>query len=79
MENPIIGAEIVSSKDEEGVVIDKANGYSNGASPTFYLCIKKDGTTFKVFPDDVREIKRFVTHPDSDFSIYLNRYKNEKK
>lgn len=74
---PIIGAEIVSQKDEEGVVIDKANGYCNGASPTVYICMDKDGKVFEVYYNDIKEIKGFITNPDSDFAIRLNKYKNK--
>lgn len=73
---PIIGAEIVSQKDEQGVVIDKANGYCNGASPTVYICMDKEGKVFEVDYNDIKEIKGFITHPDYDFAIRLNKYKN---
>lgn len=75
---PIIGAEIVSSKNEEGVIVDKARGYCNGASPTVYVCMGKDGKVFEVEYNDIKEIKRFVTHPNSDFALYLNKYKTQK-
>lgn len=69
---PIIGAEIVSQGNEEGIIIDKALGYCNGASPTIYICMDKTGKVFEVDYNEIKEIKRFVTHPDSDFSKYIN-------
>jgi hypothetical protein len=70
---PIIGAEIVSLKDETGIIIDKARGYCNGSSPTIYVCMSKDGTVFEVDYNDIKEIKRFITHPESDYSKYLDK------
>lgn len=78
METPIIGAEIVSQKNETGVIIDKANKHCNGASPTVYICMDNEGKVFEVDYDEIKELKRFITHPNSDFSLYLQKYKQKK-
>lgn len=73
---PIIGAEIVSLKEETGVIIDKANKYCNGANPTVYICMDNEGKVFEVDYDEIREIKRFITHPESDYSKYITNNNN---
>ena len=70
---PILGAEIIDSKDNEGIVIDKARGYCNGASPTIYICMRNNGTVFEVGYDGIKSIKSFTTHPESDYSKYLDK------
>jgi len=78
METSIIGAVIISSKNEEGIIIDKARGYCNNASPTIYICMDKNGKVFQVSYNEIKEIKSFITHPNNlDFSIYLNSYKKK--
>ena len=70
---PILGAEIIDRHDNEGIIIDKARGYCNGASPTIYICMNKYGTVFEVEHSDLKQIKNFTTHPDSDYSKYLDK------
>lgn len=76
MECKLIGIEIISTKGEQGVILDKAINSCNGASSTSYVCMKKDGTVFSVYHNNIKEIKGFVTNPNSDFAIYLTKYKN---
>jgi len=68
---PILGAKIEAKNGSVGIIIDKARGYCNGASPTVYICMKEDGSVFDVEYNQIKKIVKFITHPSSDYSRYI--------
>lgn len=78
MECKLIGAEIVSRIGGKGIIVDKVFKSCNQSSITAYICMNEIGGIFTIDYDDIKEIIRFVTSPNSDFAIYLEQYKNSK-
>jgi hypothetical protein len=71
METPILGAKIEALDGSVGIIIDKAHGHCNGASPTVYICMTDNGDVFEVAYDEIKKIVKFITHPESDYSRYI--------
>lgn len=83
MECKLIGAEIISVRGEKGLILDKVNESSNGASTTSYLCMRNDGTTFSVYHYNIKQILSYFKSkeyesPNYGFYCYLQEYKHSK-
>lgn len=79
MECKLIGAEIISFKDEQGLILDKVFD----SSTTSYICMKKDGTIFSVYYYNIKQILSYFKSeeyesPNYGFYCHLKEYKNSK-
>jgi hypothetical protein len=70
----MIGSIVITTQDVEGIIIDKIERATNGASSTVYMFMEPDGSVTPIDYDEVSEIVSFGNTP----GIYLKREKEFK-